>query len=74
MRIALTILVVALQGCGVTALGTVTHVTTGKSIWDHSAGWVSGADCDATRWVLGQQTYWCEQPRTPDSVYNRNAY
>ena len=74
MRILLTILVVALQGCSVTALGTVTHVTTGKSLADHSASLATGADCDATRLVLGQQTYWCEQPREPSTTYNRTAF
>ena len=73
--ILLTLLLILLtSGCAYTAVSTGTYIATGKSIGDHAASVVSGADCDATRLVLNKQSYWCEQAREPGTTYNRNAY
>ena len=74
MRMLWILLTLCLQGCAYTAVSTGTYIATGKSIWDHSAGMATGADCNATRLVLGKQSYWCEQPREPGTTYNRNSY
>ena len=63
-----------LTGCAYTAVSTATYLTTGKSIGDHAATVATGADCDATRYVIGKQAYWCEVAREPGTTYNRNEY
>jgi hypothetical protein len=74
-RVLLTLLLILLtSGCAYTAVSTVTYVSTGKSIGDHAASLVSGADCDTGRYMIGRQDHVCEQAREPGSTYNRNAY
>jgi len=72
-RLTLLASVVALQGCAYTVATTASLAVTGRSISDHALS-TTGRDCNTGKYVTGQQDYWCEQPRTPDSVYNRNAY
>jgi hypothetical protein len=73
VRLTVLASAVALQGCAYTVASTASLAVTGRSISDHALSTMMG-DCRTGRYVTGGQDYWCEQPRTPDSVYNRNAY
>lgn len=57
-----------------TAVSTVTLVTTGKSITDHAATTVTQNDCDGYRLLTGKQDYYCERVKEPGTTYNRNPY
>jgi hypothetical protein len=73
MRILLTILAVALQGCAYTAVSTITTVTTGKSIGDHVMS-TTGNDCNGIRYAVGKQDYYCERPREAGTTYNKHEF
>ena len=63
----------ALTGCATyTVTNAAAWIATGKSITDHTASGVTGADCDAAR-AIKETTHWCES--TPDIHirYNRNG-
>jgi hypothetical protein len=68
------LLAISLQGCAYTVVSTGTLVATGRSIGDHALSAATGAECDATRVVLGRQDAWCERPREPGTTYNRNPF
>jgi len=68
-----TVTTLALNGCAVyTVSSGVSIIATGKSITDHAATKVTGADCDSVR-AVKEITYYCES--TPDigTRYNRNG-
>ena len=73
LRLITLVSVIALQGCAYTVTSTVSTIATGKSISDHALS-TTGNDCNTLKYTIGRQDYLCEQPRTPDSTYNRNHY
>ena len=74
MRILLTILAISLQGCAYTAVSTGTYIVTGKSVGDHAATVITGANCNTTSYVTGKQDYLCERSREAGTTYNRHEY
>ena len=73
--LVLTLLLILLtSGCAYTAVSTGSYVLTGKSVGDHAASVVTQNNCDATRYVIGRQDYWCERARELGTTYNRNPY
>ena len=68
------ILVHALSGCAVTtAVNTVSAISTGKTVTDHTASLVTQKDCNAWR-ASTELTYYCEYLHDAGTRYNRNAY
>ena len=63
----------ALTGCAAyTVSSGVSIIVTGRSITDHAATKVSGADCDAVR-AIKETTWYCETTPDPGTRYNRNG-
>lgn len=61
------------SGCAVYSVtNAVTWITTGKSVTDHGASGVAGADCDAVR-AVKELTYWCETTPDTGTRYNRSG-
>ena len=50
-----------LTACAATRISTGTLAVTGKSLGDHVASALAQADCDAARWILKQQAWYCER-------------
>jgi hypothetical protein len=75
MKWTIIILAVNLSGCAAvyTGASTASLLATGKSIPDHAATQVSGADCSALRVVTGEKDFYCEE-RDPSKTYNRNRF
>lgn len=70
-----------LQGCAVpvgqtvyTGVSAVSMITTAKGVPEHAVGAVSGADCSALNYLVGDRDYVCELPRDPATTYNRNVF
>ena len=71
--VTVLMLSVALTGCAAyTVTNTAAWITTGRSITDHSASSVLGADCDTVR-AVRELTYYCETTPDAGTRYNRNG-
>lgn len=70
---AATVTISAMSGCAAyTVSSGVSIIVTGRSITDHAATKVSGADCDAAR-AIKETTWYCETAPDIDTRYNRNG-
>ena len=56
-----------------TAVNTISTVTTGKTVTDHTASLVTQKDCNAWRASV-ELTYYCEYLHDAGTRYNRNPY
>ena len=71
--VCVVLTVVALTGCAAYTLSSgVSIIATGRSITDHAATKVLGADCDAVR-AIKETTWYCESTPDIDTRYNRNG-
>lgn len=73
----IAILGLALTGCAnpyLIGLTTTSSLTTSKSLADHTISEISGASCSTSRYLKGEQNYYCELERTPATTYNRTAF
>lgn len=71
--LAIMAVILTLQGCAAyTAASTGVFLATDRTITDHVASTVTGADCASLNPFKG--LYWCEQPRDPAATYNRTAF
>ena len=61
------------MGLAYTTASGASWVTTGKSIPEHTASHVTGADCSIWDAVV-DFAYICEYNRDPAVTYNRNAF
>ena len=62
-------LVLTQTGCAVyLGASTVSLITTGKGIPEHSASQITGADCGAVNWLTGKK-YYCETRRDAGTHY-----
>ena len=76
MKPILTVLILvhALSGCAVmTVVNSVSAVSTGKTVTDHTASLVTQKDCNAWRASI-DMTYYCEYLHDAGTRYNRNPY
>jgi uncharacterized protein YceK len=68
------ILVLTLSGCAVmTAVNTVSAVSTGKTVTDHTTSLITQKDCNAWR-MSTELTYYCEYLHDAGTRYNRTGY
>ena len=71
--VCVVLTVVVLTGCAAyTVSSGVSIIATGRSITDHAATKVLGADCDAVR-AVKETTWYCDTTPDIDTRYNRNG-
>jgi outer membrane murein-binding lipoprotein Lpp len=68
------ILALTLSGCAVTTgVNTISAVTTGKTLTDHTVSLITQKDCNAWR-MSTELTYYCEYLHDAGTRYNRTGY
>lgn len=73
--ILILVCIVMTQGCAVYTVASVTSfATTGKGVADHVSSTATQADCDAVKFSVGRQDYYCEVAREPGTTYNRSSF
>jgi hypothetical protein len=65
--------VTLMSGCvAYQVINVSSQVVQGHSVTDYLASRATGADCQVVH--VFQGTWWCEQPRVPDTTYNKIAF
>ena len=68
-------LVLGQTACAVyTVASAGSYVATGKSIGDNGTSLITSNDCNAVKYAIGRQDYYCERAREPGTTYNRSAF